>query len=321
MMYHYIRSHREALPFFTYLHQDDFVKQLVYLESEYGFADQERFLEWIRHPELSKEPPGVVLTFDDGFREHFEVVAPILAEFGAWGIFYVPSLVLTTKTILDVHRAHLLLGHLSGETCLKLLLDESVASMFPDEVREDFRSETYLNYKSGDAATTQFKRMINFYVDYTWRKELLDRLTSGFISPSTWSAISSNLYMNSEMVRQLHEAGHLIGSHSVTHRLMSKLSEDEQRVEIGESSTVIREITGSFPLTFCYPYGGFPSFNSTTEKLLEETGLLFAFNVEERDISQHDVATRKFALPRYDCNSFPHGSVRVGGKDQVSSAY
>jgi len=320
-MYHYIRSHREALPFFTYLHQDDFVKQLSYLKSEYGFANQERFLEWIRDPAQSNEPPGVVLTFDDGFREHFEIVAPILAEFGAWGIFYVPSLVLTSETVLDVHRAHLLLGHLSGETCLRHLLDESIASMFPDEVREDFRFETYVNYKSGDAATTQFKRMINFYVDYTWRKELLDKLISRFIPSSTWSAISANFYMNSEMVRQLHAQGHLIGSHSVTHRLMSKLSEDEQRIEIGESSTVIQEITGSFPLTFCYPYGGFPSFNATTEKVLEEVGLLFAFNVEERDISQHDVATRRFALPRYDCNSFPHGNVRVGDEYQALSAY
>ena len=60
--------------------------------------------------------------------------------------------------------------------------------------------------------------------------------------------------------------------------------------------------------SFAYPYGGFHSFNADTEQLLNKHKCRFAFNVESRDINLDDLR-RKQALPRYDCNNFPHGSV------------
>jgi len=35
--------------------------------------------------------PGIILTFDDGLRSHFEVAAPLLQEFGFQGWFFVPA--------------------------------------------------------------------------------------------------------------------------------------------------------------------------------------------------------------------------------------
>jgi hypothetical protein len=62
--------------------------------------------------------------------------------------------------------------------------------------------------------------------------------------------------------------------------------------------------------TFCYPYGGFHSFNDLTEKILSENNCQCSFNVEHRDINSNDLINRKQALPRYDCNCFKHGQVR-----------
>jgi hypothetical protein len=43
--------------------------------------------------------------------------------------------------------------------------------------------------------------------------------------------------------------------------------------------------------------------------LLKTNNCSFSFNVEPRDIDTKDLSDRQQALPRYDCNMFPHGQV------------
>jgi hypothetical protein len=50
---------------------------------------------------------------------------------------------------------------------------------------------------------------------------------------------------------------------------------------------------------------------------MSEHSNLFAFNVEPRDISAGDLSRRPQALPRYDCNQFPHGDARLGDNLRV----
>jgi len=104
-----------------------------------------------------------------------------------------------------------------------------------------------------------------------------------------------------------------IGSHSVSHPVFSKLSVADQEAEIAQSFASLESVLGHQEIrTFCYPYGGFHSFTSETEQLLKKHGCRFAFNVEHRDIQQRDFIHRPMALPRYDCNKFPHGLSRLG---------
>jgi peptidoglycan/xylan/chitin deacetylase (PgdA/CDA1 family) len=109
----------------------------------------------------------------------------------------------------------------------------------------------------------------------------------------------------------MHHSGMVLGSHTVNHPVMSRLTTKEQEHEIVSSFHLIESITGQQTLkTFCYPYGGFHTFTAETEELLENNSCLFSFNVEPRDISQNDLASRRQALPRFDCNAFPYGSCR-----------
>src|SRR3546814_2495708 len=104
----------------------------------------------------------------------------------------------------------------------------------------------------------------------------------------------------------------IVGGHGVNHLLMSKLSDAEQAEEIDRSLAELGDVLGERVETFCYPYGGFHSFNATTERLLKEAGVRFSFNVEARDITRADLTGRPQALPRWDCNAFPHGRAHFG---------
>ena len=312
LMYHYIRPPQENLPYFTYLPVERFAKQVKFLRREFGLADREEFLNWVASPTQVPKPEGAVLTFDDGLVDHFRYAAPVLADLGAWGIFYVPTGVLDGDTVLDVHRIHLLLGTLGGPRCMSLVRELTEAQSFPDSSRREFQLDTYVRQASNRDSVTTFKRMMNYFVDYEVRSEILDQMISIGLSREEWERRTTGFYMNSEMITCLHRGGHLIGSHSVSHRLMSKLSSDDQREEIGESILTLASITGSKPITYCHPYGGFHSFTQETERLLNEAGIAFSFNVEQRDIQALDLVVRPHALPRFDCNQFPHGEATVG---------
>jgi len=108
----------------------------------------------------------------------------------------------------------------------------------------------------------------------------------------------------------MQQQGMIIGSHTTTHPVLSKLDYQQQQSEIDGSFKFIEDLTGGLTLrTFCYPYGGFHSFNSDTEQILTDNHVAFSFNVEPRDMEPNDLLKRPQALPRYDCNMFPFGKI------------
>lgn len=305
VMYHYVRPSDPELPYFRHLHVEDFKKQLDYFAKHYGFLSKAEFL---RSLETGVPKVGVILTFDDGFRDHYEYVWPCLRERGLWGIFYIPTGVYHNGEMLDVHRVHVLLGKYGGKVIFDALKSIVSERMLSHGHVKEFRTLTYQGQKNDDY-TNIVKRTLNYFISYEYRKPILDELVREFLPDER--VLTSRFYMSAEEIRQLAAAGMIIGSHTVSHPVMSKLSREEQEKEISESFKFLDLITGGLTVkTFCYPYGGFYSFNQDTEELLKDSGCLFSFNVESRDVDGFDLKNRAQALPRYDCNQFPHGTVR-----------
>lgn len=309
VMYHYVRPTPEDLPHFRYLHLDDFRRQLDLFKERWGFVRREDFLASVDGS--GPLPEGVVLTFDDGFADHHDHVLPELLERGLWGIFYVPTGVHTTRTLLDVHRIHILLGRHDARD----LIADVRAIVTPDMLSHAhvhaFQARTYTDQPDNDDETTHFKRLLNYYISYAWRDRVLDTLMRRHIGDE--AALAAGFYMGRAELRRLAEAGMLVGSHSVSHPVFSKLEPERQEREIVDSFAFLEEVVGALePRTFCYPYGDFHSFTAETEALLDRHGCQFSFNVEARDISADDLAYRPQALPRYDCNAFPYGRARRG---------
>ncbi len=303
IMYHYVREDVETLPHFKHLHIDDFEQQLDFFGKEYGFVKKEEFLASFK---TGMVPEGVVLTFDDGVADHYKFVYPALKKRNLWGIFYVPTKNFSGQ-ILDVHRIHLLLGGFDAEVLTNSLNKLVTLEMLTDIGRKEFTGDTYKS-QSNSEATLAFKRTLNYTIGYEYRSQILDTLMFDFFGPDKKF---HDFYASPEMLREMALNDMIIGSHSRNHFVMSKLSEAEQSDEIKGSFLELEQVISDPKVkTFCYPYGGFHSFNETTEKILTEQGCLFSFNVEARDISNEDILGRPQALPRYDCNAFPFGKCR-----------
>lgn len=305
IMYHYVRPHDARIPLLKHLHIEDFQKQLDYFEREYGFVSKEDFVASLQ---TGKPASGVVLTFDDGLKCHYDYAFGELKKRGLWGIFYIATGMYNSKKIMDVHRIHILLGVVDSETIYNQLMALIKDEMLSDIGREAFRESTYL-IQENDTFTLSVKRILNYYISYEFREAVIDEL----MRLNNLQSIDDyeSFYLNAAEIKEMHDNGMIIGSHTETHPVLSKLNDFEQEKEITDSFSYLENICGKFnPKTFCYPYGGFHSFNDFTEKILTENGCLFSFNVEERDINSNDLLQRPQALPRYDCNMFPFGQVR-----------
>ena len=303
IMYHYVQPNALSLPYFRHLHIDAFKKQLDYFVDE-GLS----FLTKQQVKDYSWPTDSVLLTFDDGFKCHYKYVLPELQKRGLWGIFYIPVAPYLTDKLLDVHRIHLLLGKYGGKKIFGAINELLSEEMLSHSHVQEFREKTY-ELQSNDNYTNYVKRTLNYFISYEYRKEVLNELMRMYYPKETY--LVKDFYMAKEEILEMRDVGMIIGSHSVNHLVMSKLSKDLQKREIEGSFQFLEDMLGVLDIkTFCYPYGGFHSFTEETEGILEDCNCSFSFNVEERDINQNDFLNRRQALPRYDCGYLPYGGVR-----------
>jgi peptidoglycan/xylan/chitin deacetylase (PgdA/CDA1 family) len=304
-MYHYVRPEACRLPYFPYLGLADFERQLDDFAESYGFVGREDFGRWT---EGGPAPEGVLLTFDDGLRDHVEFVLPVLQARGLFGLFYVSSGPAMTGRILDVHKVHLALGRLGGQAALDWLRANA-----PDCLHAERESDSALSpygHQTADEATKFLKQLFNWRLTAEEREAALDGLLDHAFAgePPRWK----DFYLNERDMRELSGAGMGVGPHSHSHEASIRLSPERQLEEIRLSSNFVERHGGSRAWGYCYPFGSRAAFSRETERAVAEAGCPFAFAFEARDIKRPLSESDRFALPRHNCNAFPHGAVSYG---------
>lgn len=87
-----------------------------------------------------------------------------------------------------------------------------------------------------------------------WTPALLDGLKERGVK-ATFFLIGENADKNPEIVKRMAEEGHLIGNHTYHHVELIKVSENEARLELADTSAVIIRITGKEPEYMRPPFG------------------------------------------------------------------
>lgn len=102
IMYHYVRDlNKSKYPKIKGLDINLFKEQLKYILKYYHVIKMEDLIFSIKN---NKNLPdkSLLLTFDDGYIDHFVNVFPILNELGIQGSFFPPAKAITEHKVLDV---------------------------------------------------------------------------------------------------------------------------------------------------------------------------------------------------------------------------
>jgi peptidoglycan/xylan/chitin deacetylase (PgdA/CDA1 family) len=98
-------------------------------------------------------------------------------------------------------------------------------------------------------------------------------------------------------IREMVDSGLIeIGAHTMSHAILSRLSEKERRAEISGSIAAVHELTGRSCRVFAYPNGTLQDFGSLDEVILQENRIVAAVSAVEGPNFHH---TQPMRLRRY----------------------
>ena len=299
VMYHYVRN-VEATPFtgIKALSVADFERQLDWLQAQRTVIDYATF-EALLDGQARVEGPTALLTFDDGFVDHYEAVFPVLKQRGLSGVFFLAGMPMDVPPgLLNVHRTHFLLARLGMSAMMR-----EVAKELADGAADGTLPSRDGVYRYDERHDRSLKQLLNYELPFDVADVVLGRLFERHLgSPS---AFASGLYLSKAMVDEMVRAGMTFGWHTQTHRVLSRLDRQAQARELAGGLTLVRDLTGQPRVPFCYPYGHAHTYNQDTLELLQELGYASAFTVVRRAVRFNAPGLSRYELPRYDCKDLP----------------
>jgi len=309
-MYHYVRPIDTSQ--LRYLSIDDFENQLDFFNSKIGPIITKN--QW-EDAKLGRPIDGVLLTFDDGLKDHHKYVLPILLKYNYFGVFFICSNPLMQKPALLLHLTHYLLSLNISSQILKYFEHYISSPIFENLTKEPALS-AYIG-RQGDRDEILVKKLVNYCHGNVELSPIIKSAWNEF-SDLSLNDFSELWYMNKKEIVDLLNANLDVGSHSCSHTLLSSLSSDEINTEVRESKSVLENLTGSKIKEFCFPFGGRKSYNDNVLDLVKRANYQVAHDVSPRKMVSSDF-TSKFTLPRIDCNLFPLGTSHSLKTDESGS--
>jgi peptidoglycan/xylan/chitin deacetylase (PgdA/CDA1 family) len=218
----------------------------------------------------------LLLQFDDGLREVYDVVAPILWEKGVTATFFLVGGLLDNKELAYSNKVSIILEHL-GQVGMKS------------------HSEQLLNILGdwGYRGTNIRKALLS--LDHT-KKDAVDAIANVVGCDFTAYLLKVQPYLTSEQVCKLIGMGFTIGAHSMDHSRYSLIPLQEQLYQTRTSIHYVRE-------RFSLDYGAFAFPNGDDNVSDHFFRIIFADgNV---DVSFGNIGKRRDVHPRH----FPRLSI------------
>lgn len=300
VFYHYVRDvERTPFPDIKALSVAGFEAQLDWLQARYDVIDGSTFERAVLDG-VAFDRPTALLTFDDGFIDHYEHVFPMLHARRLGGMFFVAGATFGDEPrLLNVHRTHFLLSRLGADRFaveVSAALEGEGVRVGPPAGSRGGEQPREGTYRYDEAPDQRIKRVLNYEAPYPVADRVLGQLFARHVGDST--AFARALYLSAAQVREMSRGGMTFGFHTETHPVLSRLDRDEQIRELSRGPGLVRELTGQQTVPFCYPYGFSHTYNADTLAVLEESGYSVAFNTVRREA----VIGRepRYEVPRFD---------------------
>jgi peptidoglycan/xylan/chitin deacetylase (PgdA/CDA1 family) len=304
VVYHYVRDlPNTPFPRIKGMLISEFQQQLVALQNRYEMATLHSALDFLTGI-YSPHRDLCLLTFDDGLKDHYLTVTPILIDHGIQGLFFVITSSLQDHLVVPVHMSHFLMATLDFESYKRIFFqktNEFIQGIQAYNGIDDATAQHVYPWDTREVAL--FKYLFNFVLDSSLRDQIIKDLFKEHIGDE--KSFSQTLYLNWEEARQMQMAGMLIGGHSHQHKPLATLSDEELGRDLSTCQRLLVEnLHPQDVWPFSYPYGKQDSFNGTAVRQLNRLGFSCSFSTEAGvNLPGMDL----FALRRIDCKDALRG--------------
>jgi peptidoglycan/xylan/chitin deacetylase (PgdA/CDA1 family) len=299
-MFHYVRPIKYSVySEIKGLEVTRFKSQIKFFREKFGYQNVDFLFDYTSKKILNTP---VILTFDDGLKDHFKHVYPILKSEKIQGLFFPPAKPILEKIVLDVHKIHFILASKIDKS---KIIDEIFEKIL--YFQKDFELENPSIYWDKLAIPNRFdtgdiifiKRILQRELPLKVRTAITSYLFEKYVS-SNESEFSKELYLSINEINEMRENGMYFSSHSYSHEWLSYLSEQQLDDELQNSMKFCERINPNGKQILCYPYG---DFNELVINKAKTLGFLAGLTAQVSDAKL--VEKNMFTLSRYDTNDFP----------------
>jgi peptidoglycan/xylan/chitin deacetylase (PgdA/CDA1 family) len=264
----------------------DFEKEMRYLTKTHKILSLEEIAGIINgNKALPKR--GVVVTFDDGYKDNYTNAFPVLKKYN------IPATIFLTTGNIGT-------GHLFWWDKLEYILcNTKIKSFDLGDFGTIITPSGKNKIKKLDKITIRFTKMPE-----DKKNNLIENLVknSDVDFPKN---LGKDIIMSWDEIKQMSEGGINFGAHTVTHPILTKIPLNQAKNEIINSKKEIEKRLKKPVTTFSYPNGLADDYNEDIKTILKENGFICATTIIPKIVNKNsDLFELGRLPPGKDFNSF-----------------
>lgn len=269
---------------------DDLRSALTALSRTHVFVDFEAAVEMIAG-RTKVVPNAIAVTLDDGYKNNMTRALPVFQEFGIKPVFFIPTGFVKETRTFWFDRLDFAIQN--AVALFSISINNASIEFVPGDRQQLMRSYADLRRiaKSADWTDEQFGQFVD-----DQSQQLEDDAKSRLADIQEDDEFSSIL--RPEDLQEMHTGKTvLIGSHTVNHLRIDRISADSRRWELSTSRQYLHDLLDSDCDYFCYPNG---SFDSRSRDDVEKAGYKAAVtSISGMNLVGDDLFTlKRLSLPR-----------------------
>jgi peptidoglycan/xylan/chitin deacetylase (PgdA/CDA1 family) len=238
---------------------EEFEQHIAYLKKYFHICTLDESLAMVMgHASFNT---GVLITFDDGYLDNYILAFPILHSYSTQAVFFLPTAYVGTS-------------RLPWWDTIAYTIKQSQQ----DVIRLEYPERAVLDLNRTDTADAiSVALRLYKHPAMTDRKRFFYQLRTACASDCPIED-KQRTFMNWQEAREMQQCGMRFGSHTDTHEILSKLSAEQQVIELRRSREILERELNCRIDTLAYPVGGKETFSDRTIRALKENGYHAAFS-------------------------------------------
>lgn len=248
---------------------NEFESDIDFFLKHYHPASFENVLDFIKKNKKEKNP-HFFLSFDDGLRECYDYIFPILNKKGIQAAIFLNPAFIDNKILFYKHKTSLIIEKLKNQNNQVILSEISKLlngsfnkpEMIFYEIKYLDQNKIHVIDKIGEICELDFENYLK----------------------------TEKPYMTMEQVRDLQKQGHIIGSHSYDHPYFNKIDFSEMESQINKSIEYLKKNFTPKSLTFAFPFADYQIPETWINYLYDFAGIEISFGtagIKKDPIERH----------------------------------
>jgi peptidoglycan/xylan/chitin deacetylase (PgdA/CDA1 family) len=281
--YRYVRDLPQSpFPYLKATHTEDFRAQVQEMSSVFEMAGVEAAIDFL-NGEYRPRRDLCLLTFDDGLKEHYTTVLPILSEKRIRAVFFPITSCVAENRVAPDHMGQFLKASMGfdryADAFFREAMTQSPDSFAPFHV-DPMRAAQRYPWDTPEEA--RFKYLLHFGMGAELRDCSVRNLFSTQVADE--AEFARTLYMNWDQLRLLQKAGMCIGGHSHQHKPLATMPARELMSDLETCRRLLSQhLAPQSVWPFSYPQGSRDSYHIRAVRKLQELGFGCAFSSENSD--------------------------------------